>query len=365
MAILVTGGAGYIGSHTAVELISAGYEVVIVDDFSNSNPKVMDRLKEITGKDIPLYEADINGMRMEDGYLITENGPERLTDAPWLIRKYSIQFYSSENVGKCKKNMKEVFSMSIHIGHRQRLKDRFRAEGLDHFSERHVLELLLFYAIPQRDTAPVAQALLDRFDTLPQVLEAPLEELEKVPGIGHNAAVFLSLVTAAGRYYQINAASHVSALQTVADCGKYLLPRFYGRTHEVVYLLCLDAKCKVLSCKEVGEGSVNSAAVPIRKIVEIALAANATSVVLAHNHPSGIAIPSAEDIATTKLVANALMMVDVVLNDHIIVADDDYTSLLLSQLYNPDDVYDALQQEMLRNNFMIPERQAFGDKAVE
>jgi DNA repair protein RadC len=162
---------------------------------------------------------------------------------PWLIRKYSIQFYSSENVGKCKKNMKEVFSMSIHIGHRQRLKDRFRAEGLDHFSERHVLELLLFYAIPQRDTAPVAQALLDRFDTLPQVLEAPLEELEKVPGIGNNASTLLALITAIGRYYLVRRGTNHTVLGTTEQCGEYLLQHFHGRWNETVFLLCLDAKC--------------------------------------------------------------------------------------------------------------------------
>ena len=131
--------------------------------------------------------------------------------------------------------------MSIHDGHRQRLKNRFIEEGLDHFEEHQVLELLLFYCIPRVDTNPIAHALLDHFGSLAQVLEAPVEELEKVPGIGRNAAVFLSLVTAAGRYYQINAASHHVILNTVRECGEYLLPRFYGRNREVVYMLCLDA----------------------------------------------------------------------------------------------------------------------------
>ena len=81
--------------------------------------------------------------------------------------------------------------MSIHDGHRQRLKDRFCKEGLDNFDEHQVLELLLFYCIPRMDTNPIAHALLQRFGSLSQVLEAPVEELEKVPGIGHNAAVFL------------------------------------------------------------------------------------------------------------------------------------------------------------------------------
>ena len=198
----------------------------------------------------------------------------------------------------------------MHKGHRQRMKDRFREEGLDNFSEVQALELLLFYCIPQKDTNPIAHELLNHFGSLSQVLEAPVEELVKVPGIGENAAVLLKLVTDMGRYY--------------------LVPRFFGRRVETVFLLCLDAKCKVLCCKEVGEGSVNSAGFSIRKIVELALGVNATSVVLAHNHPSGVALPSPEDIQTTRRLAAALRAVEIHLADHIIVADDDHISMVQS-----------------------------------
>ena len=125
------------------------------------------------------------------------------------------------------------------------------------------------------------------------------------------------------------------ALTTTEMCGNYLLPYFVGRRNETVFLLCLDAKCKVLGCKEVGEGSVNSASVPIRRIVEMALGMNATTVVLAHNHPSGIALPSSEDVQTTHRVAAALDTVDIILADHIIVADDDFVSLVQSGVYRP------------------------------
>ena len=227
--------------------------------------------------------------------------------------------------------------MSIHDGHRQRLKDRFREEGLDHFQEHEVLELLLFYCIPRKDTNPIAHALIDRFGSLSQVLEAPPEELAKVPGMGESAAVFLNLTTAVGRYYLVNRSAQAYILTTIEQCGRYLVPFFYGRRNETVYLLCLDAKCKVLCCKEVGEGSVNSAGVPIRRIVEVALGANATSVVLAHNHPSGLALPSGEDIQTTRRVAAALDAVEIGLVDHIVVADDDFVSLAQSGYYRQDE----------------------------
>ena len=217
--------------------------------------------------------------------------------------------------------------MSIHDGHRDRLKKLFREQGLDHFSEFQVLELILFYAIPRKDTNPIAHALIDHFGSLAQVMEAPAEELEKVPGVGQNAATMISLMTSVARYYLVNRSTQTVILNTIEKCGAYLMPYFFGRRNETVFLLCLDAKCKVLCCKLVGEGSVNSANVPIRRIVEIALSANATSVVLAHNHPSGVAVPSGDDIQTTYRVASALSTVDIRLADHIVVADDDFVSM--------------------------------------
>ena len=226
---------------------------------------------------------------------------------------------------------------SIHDGHRQRLKNRFLEEGLELFDDHQVLELLLFYCIPRQDTNPIAHALLDHFGSLPQVMEAPPSELQKVAGMGESSATFLSLLNAFSRYYQISRTSSHNVLNTLDECGRYLTSFLYGRRNETVYLLCLDAKSKVLSCKEVGEGSVNSAAVPIRRIVEMALSANATTAILAHNHPSGIAYPSAEDVLTTRKLAVALSAVDITLADHIITADDDFISLRLSNLYNPDE----------------------------
>lgn len=219
---------------------------------------------------------------------------------------------------------------SIHKGHRERMKARFLEDGLDNFTDIQVLELLLFYAIPQKDTNPIAHALLERFGSLSQVLDAGVEELKKVHGISEHSATLLALVTQLGRYYQVDSAQRMEVLTTLDACGAYLVPRFFGRTRETVFLLCLDAKCKVLCCKEIGEGSVNTASISVRKIVETALATNATTVVLAHNHPSGVAVPSNEDVLTTRRAAAALKAVEVHLADHIVVADGDYVSMVQS-----------------------------------
>ena len=219
---------------------------------------------------------------------------------------------------------------SIHTGHRERLKRRFREEGLGNFTDIQALELLLFYSIPRVDTNPIAHALLEHFGSLSQVLEASIEELQKVKGISEHTAILLQLIPQLGRYYQVDCSQRIEVLTSLDACGAYLVPRFFGRNKETVFLLCLDAKCKVLCCKEIGEGSVNSASISVRKVVETALAANASSVVLAHNHPSGIALPSDEDVQTTRRIAAALSAVEIQLVDHIVVAEGDYVSMVQS-----------------------------------
>ena len=225
--------------------------------------------------------------------------------------------------------------MAIHDGHRQRLKERFAREGLDNFDELQVLELLLFYAIPRQDTNPLAHRLLERYGNLAQVLEAPVEDLAKVPGIGPGAATFLHLVRDAGRYYQVSRTKHEKVLNSIEKCIRFLQAFFVGRRNETVFLLCMDAKCKVLCCKEIAEGSVNSASISTRRIVEIAMGVNASSVILAHNHPSGLAVPSGEDLRTTHRIAAALQTVEIILADHVVLADEDAVSMVQSGYYDP------------------------------
>ena len=226
--------------------------------------------------------------------------------------------------------------MTIHREHRRRVKNRFLGEGMDHFDEVHALELLLFYAIPQGDVNPLAHRLLNHFGGLHQVLTAPPEQLMQVTGVGEHTAILLGLVKGISQKYLISQADANTHLDTLEDCGTYLMDRFLGRRDEVVMLLCLDAKRMPLCCRIVSEGSVNTAEVSVRKVVEAALAVNATSAVLAHNHPSGLALPSMEDIVTTRRVAVALDAVGITLEDHIVVAGRDYVSLVRSNYYDPE-----------------------------
>ncbi len=229
--------------------------------------------------------------------------------------------------------------MGNHIEHRKRLKDRFRMEGLEGFDEKHALELFLFYCVPRKDTNDLAYELLHYFGSIVEVLDATPEELERVPGVGEGVSTFFSLRRAMERYYKLKKETRChEPLRTVEDFGRMLAPKFEKERNEVVYVLCLDAKCKMLASIFVGEGSVNAANVSIQRIVKACLNTNATSVVLAHNHPSGLALPSSEDINTTNEIANMLQMLDIYLADHLIFTDGDYISLAQSGYYQGPDM---------------------------
>ena len=220
--------------------------------------------------------------------------------------------------------------MGIHDGHREKLRRRFLDGGLDTFADHEALELLLFYAIPRRDTNELAHRLMEHYGTLDAVLTAPLEELTQISGIGENAAALIRLVPRLAQKARLSAAAREIVLSDAERMGEYLLERFRGEKNEVIYQLCLDRKGKLIVCRRLNEGSVDSSELNIRRLVENALLSSASMVVLAHNHPSGIALPSPEDYVTTDRVEEALRVVGVQLVDHIIVADDDYVSMAAS-----------------------------------
>ncbi len=221
----------------------------------------------------------------------------------------------------------------MHEGHRARLKARALKEGLDKFEPHNILELLLFFSIPRQDTNVIAHRLLDHFGSLSAVFDASFEELKEIKGVGENSAYLIKLIPELARAYIDDRHSAGLILNTPQKVGDYLLNKFIGRNDEVVILLLMDNKCKVLKCTVVFEGSVNAAAISIRKITELALRNHASVAVVAHNHPNGIALPSKEDVETTKRLKEALQLVGVELVDHIIVADNDYISMAQSANY--------------------------------
>jgi DNA repair protein RadC len=217
--------------------------------------------------------------------------------------------------------------MGVHDEHRERMRKRFSENGIENFSEHEVLELLLYHAIPRGDVNPLAHALTEQFGSLANVLDAPLEELKKVKGVGDRAAFLLRLISPLSRRYLISKQRENRRLTSTAAAGEYIAPFFHGETDELFYVFCLDAGCAALSHKALSRGTVNASEISVRKIVEYALSANAVNVIVAHNHPSGSLTPSREDEQTTRVVRDALKVIGVTLLDHIIVANGDFVSL--------------------------------------
>ena len=220
--------------------------------------------------------------------------------------------------------------MSVHDGHREKMRRRFLDTGLTGFADHEVLELLLYYAIPRRDTNPIAHALMERYGSLSAVLTAPAEDLQKVEGIGKSAAVLLQLAPLLVRRARLAELEQERVVASPEQAGQYLLERFRGEQREVVYQLCLDRKGRLLVCKQLGVGHIAATDMDVRAMVENALMTHASAVILSHNHPSGMALPSDEDYAATRRAKTALATIDVELVDHIIVADNDFVSMAQS-----------------------------------
>jgi len=217
-----------------------------------------------------------------------------------------------------------------HSGHRARMLESFLAAGLDGLSDVEALELLLGYAIPRRDVNPLAHRLLDEFGSLHRVFEVPAEKLSQVPGAGPRTAALIRLTAELWGRCEGSRVRSELILRSTKDIGRFLMPKAAGLREERAWLLALDARCRVLECRELCRGAVNSVNLPFRRLVEAALLANATSVVLAHNHIAGSMIPSLEDLEYTRSAARVLQSVDVVLADHLILSDRSYLSMKAS-----------------------------------
>lgn len=220
---------------------------------------------------------------------------------------------------------------SIHGGHRGRVKGEFLLQGLSGWPEHRVMELLLYYAIPQGDVNGLAHTLIDRFGSLAGVLDAPYEDLLRTPGVGEHTATLLKLIPAAGAAYVRSRGRVDTIVHCAADAYHLLSPYFFGARNELVYLLCLDGKDQVLGVRKVSEGSIRAADINLRRIMEEAVSLRAARIYLAHNHVGSLALPSEMDWSTTLTLYGALDGVGIELVDHLVFQDDEMTSLRESQ----------------------------------
>lgn len=222
--------------------------------------------------------------------------------------------------------MKDSSNSNLHSKHRERVRARYLKDGIDGLEPHQVLELILFYAIPRKDTNELAHILLDKFGSLSNVFEAPCKELMKVEGIGEQAAIFLNMISQLKRRYEEDKLNPKMVLRNIESAANYCKSLFFGRIYECFFLICLNSQNRIIHTEKISEGTLDETPVYPRNVVRTALQNNAFSVILTHNHPGGSLTPSEADINTTKTIKNALGMINIELRDHIIVSNENYLS---------------------------------------
>jgi len=213
-----------------------------------------------------------------------------------------------------------------HAGHRSRIRDRVRKESLENFQDYQVLEYALTFVIPYRDTNVMAHELINKFGSLAAVLEADEEELKTVKGISDVAAHFLSHMLQIYHYYEKEKSKQITTLCRPQDTVAYVKSFLKGKLLEELYVVCLTPKSKVVKVERVARGSQAEASINIRNITDLRNKNKVSNIIVAHNHPQGVAKPSDEDDKFTKALVTTLAINDCHLIDHIIIGDEDYYS---------------------------------------
>ena len=219
-----------------------------------------------------------------------------------------------------------------HGGHRQRMRQRYVKQGLDGFAPHEVLELLLFYAIPQKNVNPLAHKLIDRFGSLYGVLNATPQQLLQVEGIGEYAATFLPLLQDAARLAMRTRGADKARLASRQAAVDYCIRLLQGEKRELFYAICLDGQMQTLADVLIAKGSLSDVPAYPRIVLDAVLTHNAHAVLLCHNHPSGSVAPSTQDLDATRVLSGLLSEIEVVLVDHLIVSEERAVSMVRNGL---------------------------------
>lgn len=214
-----------------------------------------------------------------------------------------------------------------HKGHRQRMRERVQSYGLDSLAEHEALEYVLYLTNAQKDTNGIAHDLIDRFGDFAAVLEASEEELCTVEGVGPSTARMLHLLPQISRYYGRSRTSTTCCIKTTEQMGSYLMAKFAWSDCERAMLVSLDSRKRVRAAVWLREGTSDRVSLDIKNVVAAAIKGGTDAVVLCHNHPNGVALPSLEDMDATGSIARALGLVNVHLLDHFILTDTEYFSM--------------------------------------
>ena len=227
-------------------------------------------------------------------------------------------------------NTTDKSSKNTHKDHRSRRKTSYLAGGFESFSDVEKLEFILFYAINQKDTNPIAHRLLDTFGSFKNVIEAPIEALTSVKGLGQHSAILINLIYQSMLAY--SASHNLTSIKNVTDAKKVVSGCLFGNTKEELVLICLSESNKILMTKKLTSESPVKVDVSLSTIILTALNCRATKIIIGHNHPNGMPYPSDDDLKFTSNLFLNLLMNDVVLVDHIITSPNGSFSFLHNKL---------------------------------
>lgn len=223
---------------------------------------------------------------------------------------------------------------NIHKDHRQRVRARYLNEGIGAMADHNIVELLLFFGIPYKDTNSIAHELIDRFGDLNGVLDAPVAELMKIDGIGENTATLIRLTRDIALKYIERKTFNKVTVGEEERISDFIGMKYAGETREIVYMLTLDSHGRLQRCIKVCDGSPDTASVDNRIVVEAAIRFDSKNIIIAHNHPNGFAVPSVADVKATEQLIPVLEAIGINLADHIIVSPDDAFSMAKSKKYS-------------------------------
>ncbi|MDE5604511.1 MAG: DNA repair protein RadC [Eubacterium sp.] len=214
------------------------------------------------------------------------------------------------------------------IGHRKRMLKAFAERGSSSFEDYQMLEMVLFYVIPRKDVKPIAKALLKHFGSLENVLSASKKQLMNIPGVGNETAVYLNLIFDVFLRLRDNRCKEQKTIKSLDDAADYFKEMYqFENKDERLAVMMLDSSNTIINCIFLSEGSVNAMEINARKLMEQIIGFNASSVIIAHNHPNGIAYPSSEDVNFTLNVREMLKNMGVTLVDHVILNNKEAFSM--------------------------------------
>ncbi len=217
---------------------------------------------------------------------------------------------------------------NIHKDHRARLKNRFLCEGLDNFEDHQILELLLFYSIPRKDTNELAHRLLDKFGSLSAVLDAEPDELVKISGISENSAALIHLAPKLAKAYLVDKDTRRPDFSDPQKLGRFLVNYYVGEQEEKLVALYFTGRMHLIDICPISTGTVTVVEVPTRRLAELGFMKKAAYIILAHNHPDGDPIPSDADIGMTKRLVDIFTELGMPVIEHYVIGGSTYRRVL-------------------------------------